>query len=73
MEEKLGGQDTLLLAGPFARYLKENIYAGYSPSDGQGSETSKYAVTHGSASPESYTMVRALQLILALDHLVFSL
>ncbi|WP_316202871.1 MULTISPECIES: hypothetical protein [unclassified Bradyrhizobium] len=70
-EKKAGRPDTLLLASAFADYLKTQTFATFDPVANTGHAGSRHAVGHGAASPESYTMVRALQALLTLDQLAF--
>lgn len=70
-ESKAGRPDTLLLATAFAEYLKAHTFANFDPTANTGHAGSRHAVGHGAASPESYTMVRALQALLTLDQVAF--
>lgn len=69
-EKRAGGKDTLFFPVDFGRYLKDYIYAGFSPGDVR-SAGSRHAVGHGAVAGEEYTMARALQAILTLDQLAF--
>jgi hypothetical protein len=70
-ERKAGGSNTLLFPKAFGRYLRECTFANFDPSTQTGTAGSRHAVGHGAASQESYTMPRALQVILTLDQLAF--
>lgn len=70
-ERKVGGSNTLLSTAAFGRYLREHTYADFDPVARPGTASSRHAVGHGAASQESYTMQRALQVILTLDQLAF--
>jgi hypothetical protein len=69
-EERAGGKDTLFFPVAFGQYLKDYIYAGFTPGDVR-SAGSRNAVGHGAVAGEEYTMVRALQAVLTLDQLAF--
>jgi hypothetical protein len=68
---RLGGSDTLMFPEAFARYLDRYTFADFDPAANRGSASSRHAVGHGAAAPETYTDVRALHAILALDQLMF--
>lgn len=68
---KTGGEESLMLPNRFAEYLTRNTYANFDPLTGDGTAGSRHAVGHGVASAESYTMVRALQMLLTVDQLAF--
>lgn len=70
-ERKAGGSNTLLFPKAFGRYLRGYTFSNFDPSTQAGSAGSRHAVGHGAASQESYTMARALQIILTLDQLAF--
>ncbi|MFY3603297.1 hypothetical protein ACOTHZ_11265 [Achromobacter xylosoxidans] len=70
-EQKTGGSDTLMFPKAFAEYLAQQTFANFDPEAGTGTASSRHAVGHGAAPQETYTMVRALQVILTLDQLVF--
>ena len=70
-EHKAGGSNTLLFPRAFGRYLREHTFANFDPIAQTGTAGSRYAVGHGAASQDSYTMSRALQAILTLDQLAF--
>ena len=46
-------------------------FANYDPDNHAGDAGSRHAVGHGAANSESYTMIKALQVILTLDQLAF--
>jgi len=68
---KSGAPDTLLLPEAFSLYLKDYTFAQFDPSQGTGKAKSRHAVSHGAAAAESYTMARALQILLTIDQLAF--
>jgi hypothetical protein len=70
-EQKAGQPDTLLLPAAFAHYLKTCTFAQFDPTARTGKASSRHAVGHGAAAPDSYTQVRALQALLTLDQLAF--
>tara|TARA_R110002124_G_C8967758_1_gene514707 strand:+ start:3700 stop:4875 length:1176 start_codon:yes stop_codon:yes gene_type:complete len=69
--QKAGGVDTLLLPEAFAQYLNGYTFAHFNPAVSQGTAGSRHAVGHGAAETDSYTQVRALQVLLTLDQLAF--
>ncbi|QKV54924.1 hypothetical protein HUK68_03440 [Comamonas antarctica] len=69
--QRAGGSNTLLLPEAFGRYLTENTFANFDPVKATGTAASRHAVGHGAAAQGSYTMSRALQVILTLDQLAF--
>ncbi|MEQ7965432.1 hypothetical protein ABQW72_20740 [Xanthomonas hortorum pv. pelargonii] len=66
-----GAPDTLLFAHAFREYMQEHTFASFDPMGQPGEAGSRHAVGHGAATQESYTMTRALQVILTLDQLAF--
>nr|WP_218281461.1 hypothetical protein [Pseudomonas sp. RW407] len=70
-ERKVGGSDTLMFPTEFAEYLARHTFANFDPTAQTGTASSRHAVGHGAAPQESYTMIRALQVILTLDQLAF--
>ncbi|MDA9407016.1 hypothetical protein XH80_09895 [Bradyrhizobium sp. CCBAU 45384] len=70
-EAKAGHPDTLLFPAAFAHYLRSHTFADFDPAARTGNASSRHAVGHGAAAPETYTMVRALQALLTLDQLAF--
>ena len=70
-ERKAGGSNTLLFPKAFSRYLSEYTFANFDPTTQTGTASSRHAVGHGAASEGSYTLARALQIILTLDQLAF--
>lgn len=70
-ETKAGGSGTLLLPREFLEYLESYIFANFDPLNATGSAESRHAVSHGAAQAETYTMVKALQALLALDQFAF--
>ena len=70
-ERKAGGSNSLLFPKAFGRYLREHTFASFDPISQTGTAASRHAVGHGAASQDSYTMLRALQVILTLDQLAF--
>lgn len=70
-ERKVGGTDTLMFPREFAEYLAKHTFADFDPTARTGTASSRHAVGHGAAPQESYTMIRALQVILTLDQLAF--
>jgi hypothetical protein len=69
--EKTGAPDTLLFPTVFAKYLESYTFAPFDPDGPQPKAGSRHAVGHGAADTQSYTMARALQVILTLDQLAF--
>lgn len=73
-EAKAGGPNTLLFPQEFKEYLLANAFASFDPRGAEEAEaSSRHAVGHGAAKAESYTVARALQVILTLDQLLFYL
>jgi hypothetical protein len=73
-EAKAGGPNTLLFPQEFKEYLRANTFASFDPRETKEAEAkSRHAVGHGAAKAESYTLSRALQVILTLDQLLFYL
>ncbi|WP_207267944.1 MULTISPECIES: hypothetical protein [unclassified Pseudomonas] len=70
-EKRTGGPGTLFLTTEFNRYLLNYTFANYDPDNHAGDAGSRHAVGHGAANSESYTMIKALQVILTLDQLAF--
>lgn len=70
-ERRAGGANTLFLPKAFGLYLREKTFANFDPVSRDGTADSRHAVGHGEAPQESYTMVRALQVLLTLDQLAF--
>lgn len=70
-ERKVGGTDTLMFPREFAEYLAKHTFANFDPTARTGTASSRHAVGHGAAPQESYTMIRALQVLLTLDQLAF--
>lgn len=70
-KNKAGSGNTLLFPIAFGEYLQSHTFGTFDPMAGAGSAGSRHAVGHGAAAQESYTKVRALQAILALDQIAF--
>lgn len=70
-ERKAGGSNTLLFPKTFAEYLAKQTFANFDRSCDTGTASSRHAVGHGAAAQATYTMVRALQVMLTLDQLAF--
>lgn len=70
-EAKSGAPDTLLFPSTFGRYLRDNTFAKYDARTHSGTVASRNTVSHGEAALETYTMSRALQVILTVDQLAF--
>jgi hypothetical protein len=68
-KKRAGGDDTLFFPIPFATYLRDHTYAGFTP--GAAKAGSRHAVGHGALPAEQYTMTRALQALLTLDQIAF--
>jgi hypothetical protein len=70
---KAGAPDTLFLSESFADYLDNHTFANVDPRAGSGAGTagSRHAVSHGAADQATYSMSRALQVILTLDQIAF--
>lgn len=69
--KRAGAPQTLLFPESFGSYLTQQTFAAFSPAEGNGSASSRHAVGHGAAQQDSYTMTRALQVILTIDQLAF--
>jgi hypothetical protein len=69
--EHKAGANTLLFPKAFSRYMREYTFAKFDPIAQTGTAGSRHAVGHGAAAQDSYTMTRALQVILTLDQLAF--
>ncbi|WP_218938999.1 MULTISPECIES: hypothetical protein [unclassified Pseudomonas] len=70
-EKRTGGPGTLFLTAESNRYLLNYMFASYDPENLTEGAVSRHLVGHGDAGSSSYTMVKALQVILTLDQLVF--
>ncbi|UCP08454.1 hypothetical protein K5R88_21915 [Pseudomonas sp. MM213] len=70
-EGKTGGTQTLMFSKAFADYLAQQTFANFDPESNTGTASSRHAVGHGAAPQDTYTMTRALQVILTLDQLAF--
>ncbi|KKY56831.1 hypothetical protein ACDH60_24745 [Pseudomonas ficuserectae] len=70
-EKRTGGPGTLFLTTEFNRYLLNYMFASYDPDNLTEGTVSRHLVGHGDAGSESYTLVKALQVILTLDQLAF--
>lgn len=70
-EKRTGGPGTLFLTTEFNRYLLNYTFANYDPDNLTEGAVSRHLVGHGDAGTASYTMVKALQVILTLDQLAF--
>lgn len=70
-EKRTGGPGTLFLTTEFNRYLLNYMFASYDPDNLTEGTVSRHLVGHGDAGIESYTLVKALQVILTLDQLAF--
>lgn len=70
-EKQTDGPGTLFLTTGFNRYLLNYMFANYDPDNLTEDTVSRHLVGHGDAGVGSYTMVRALLLILTLDQLAF--
>ncbi|MCU1733854.1 MULTISPECIES: hypothetical protein [unclassified Pseudomonas] len=70
-EKRTGGPGTLFLTTEFNRYLLNYMFANYDPDNLTEGAVSRHLVGHGDAGSESYTLVKALQVILTLDQLAF--
>ncbi|MFJ4153959.1 hypothetical protein ACIPZF_04000 [Pseudomonas sp. NPDC089752] len=70
-EKRTGGPGTLFLTTEFNRYLLNYMFASYDPDNLIEGTVSRHLVGHGDAGSESYTLVKALQVILTLDQLAF--
>lgn len=70
-EKRTGGPGTLFLTTEFNRYLLNYMFASYDPDNLTEGSVSRHLVGHGDAGSESYTLVKALQVILTLDQLAF--
>jgi hypothetical protein len=53
------------------QYLANQTFANFDHDSADGKASSRHAVDHGAANADSYTMTRALQVILTLDQLAF--
>lgn len=70
-ETRTGGPGTLFLTTEFNRYLLNYTFASYDPENLSEGAISRHLVGHGDAGSGSYTLVKALQVILTLDQLAF--
>lgn len=70
--KKVDDDESLFFPKEFQRYLAENTYGSFDPVAG-GVKASRHGVGHGAAAAETYTQVRALQVILTLDQIFFYL
>jgi hypothetical protein len=70
-EKRTGGPGTLFLTTEFNRYLLNYTFANYDPDNLTEGAVSRHLVGHGDAETSSYTMAKALQVILTLDQLAF--
>lgn len=70
-EQKTGAPNSLFLPAAFSEYLDQYVFADFDPTGPPASAGSRHAVGHGAAVPETYTMTRALQVLLTLDQLAF--
>jgi hypothetical protein len=70
-EGKTGGSQTLMFSKAFADYLAQQTFANFDPESNSGTASSRHAVGHGAAPQDTYTMTRALQVVLTLDQLAF--
>ncbi|MGY1880694.1 hypothetical protein [Pseudomonas reactans] len=70
-EKRTGGPGTLFLTAEFSRYLLNYTFASYDPENLTEGAVSRHLVGHGDAGSASYTMIKALQVILTLDQLAF--
>jgi hypothetical protein len=68
---KTGGSQTLMFSKAFADYLTQQTFANFDPESNTGTASSRHAVGHGAAPQDTYTMTRALQVMLTLDQLAF--
>lgn len=68
---RAGSSNSLLFPVAFGHYLAQNTFANFDPVAATGTAASRHAVGHGAAPQDSYTMTRALQVILTLDQLAF--
>ena len=64
--QKAGASDTLFFPSEFQRYLEGSMYKGFDPLAGNAT-ASRHGAAHGAAPSHSYTLTRALQIILTLD------
>lgn len=71
--KKAGGEATLFFPADFLKYLLEVTYANFNRNTPTQAEASRHTVGHGFASGDTYTLARALQVILTLDQIVFYL
>ena len=69
---KAHNAESLLIPGHFVHYLENVIFPSFNLASGTLS-LSRHTAAHGLASPDLYTRVRALQVILVLDQLRFCL
>ena len=71
--EKADGEASLFFPKDFLEYLQEVAYADFDPNSPSVAGASRHTVGHGYAGGETYTIARALQVILTLDQIVFYL
>lgn len=73
-KQKAGAEGSLLLPDYFLTYLKDKVFAAFDPasvSTKVAISVARHSVSHGAASPASYTKQDALQMILVLDQIHF--
>lgn len=65
------GSGTLYFPEEFGRFLKDSSFQNYRADSVEARASSRHAVGHGGAAPDTYTMAHALQAILILDQIAF--
>lgn len=70
-ENKVGNNNTILLTKSFEKYLNDSTFGQSDGRDRFGKSGSRHSVSHGNASDDAYSRVRAIQAILTMDQLAF--
>lgn len=71
--EKVDGEASLFFPSDFLKYLLNVVYPNFDPNVPEAAGASRHTVGHGRAAGETYTLPRALQVILTLDQIAFYL
>lgn len=70
---KAGSEASLFFPSEFLEYLLKVAYPNFDPNAPEAAGASRHTVGHGYAPGDTYTLPRALQVILTLDQIVFYL
>ena len=71
--KKADGEASLFFPSDFLEYLLKVAYPDFDPNAPEAAGASRHTVGHGRAAGETYTLPRALQVILTLDQIAFYL